>query len=131
MGQAPLTVLAALLVAYKFKKNVGLPTVGGAKEGAFSKISRIDFLGAGLLSTAIVSFLFAVDLLGDYTSMSTFPLIAMTSAFLILIVAFVVVEINKAKDPIYPIKLLLRRDVATAYLVTILQSGAQLAVCPL
>lgn len=128
LGQAPLTVLAALLVAYKFKKNVGLPTVGGAKEGAFSKISRIDFLGAGLLSTAIVSFLFAVDLLGDYTSMSTFPLIAMTSAFLILIVAFVVVEINKAKDPIYPIKLLLRRDVATAYLVTILQSGAQLAV---
>jgi MFS family permease len=130
LGQAPLTIFAALLVGWKFNKSVRLPVAGDGetKDEIRSKIGRIDFLGAILLSTAIVSFLFAVDLLGEHGSRSNFAFVAAACLFLILIIAFFLVEAKKAKDPIFPIKLLFRRDVVTAYLIMIFQTGAQLAV---
>jgi hypothetical protein len=93
-----------------------------------SKIRRVDFIGAALLSTAIVSFLFAVDFLAEHESGQTVKLVMATSVFFILILAFLVVEAKYIKEPIFPPKLVLRRDVATTYSINIFQSAAQMEV---
>jgi MFS family permease len=130
LGQVPLTIVALLLVVWKLKKNIGLP--GGepvkANRKVVSKIGRIDFIGAGLLSTAIISFLFAVDSLAEHESGQNIKLVVVAPAFLTLIVTFFVVETKYVREPIFPPKLILRRDVATTYLINTFQSGAQMAV---
>jgi MFS family permease len=130
LGQVPLTIVALLLVVWKLKKNIGLP--GGepvkANRKVVSKIGRIDFIGAGLLSTAIISFLFAVDSLAEHESRQNIKLVVVAPAFLTLIVTFFVVETKYVREPIFPPKLILRRDVATTYLINTFQSGAQMAV---
>ncbi|KAF8867335.1 MFS general substrate transporter [Acephala macrosclerotiorum] len=128
LGQVPLTIMAALLVAWKFKKNVGVPEVVMVDGQVPSKISRIDFIGAALLSTGIASFLFAVDFLAEHESEQNVKLVVSSSLFIVLIVAFLVVEANYVKEPIFPPKLMLRRDVATTYLINIFQSAAQMAI---
>jgi MFS family permease len=68
LGQVLLTISTALLVAWKFKKRIELP--GGeplnGNGKVRSRIGRVDCIGAILLSTGIVSFLFAVDFLGEH-----------------------------------------------------------------
>ena len=130
MGQVPLTILALLLVVWKFNKNIGLPDDEAVKVNGevVSKIGRIDFIGATLLSTATVSFLFAVDFLAEHESGQTVKLLVVASAFLTLIVTFFTVEAKYIREPIFPPKLILRRDVATTYLTNIFQSAAQMAV---
>lgn len=127
--QVPITVLAAMLVAWKFKKNVGSSALGNTgEEKLLAKVRRIDFVGAGLLSAAIISFLFAVDLLGEHTPGKTHTLIGVSSVSVLLVVTFFVLEARNVKDPIFPIRLLAKRDVATSYLISIFQTSAQLAV---
>lgn len=115
--QVPITLLATLLVGCKFGNGVGGSNLSEYdEESLLSKIRRIDFLGAGLLSTAIISFLFAVDLLGEHKPGNHLALIGTSSLSVILITAFFMVEARNMKDPIFPIKLLAKRDVATSYL---------------
>jgi MFS family permease len=130
LGQVPLTIFASLLIAWKFKKTIGLPDgeLITANKREISKIKRIDFIGAALLSTAIVSFLFSVDFLAEHESGQTLKLIVTTSGFFSLILIFIIVEVKYIKEPIFPPMLVLRRDVATTYLINIFQSGAQMAV---
>jgi MFS family permease len=130
LGQVPLTIFASLLIAWKFKKTIGLPNgeLITANKKEISKIKRIDFIRAALLSTAIVSFLFSVDFLAEHESGQTLKLIVTTSSFFILILTFIIVEAKYIKEPIFSPKLVLRRDVATTYLINIFQSGAQMAV---
>jgi MFS family permease len=130
LGQVPLTIFASLLIVWKFKNTIGLPDgeLVTANRKEISKIRRIDFIGAALLSTAIISFLFSVDFLAEHESGQTPKLIVTTSGFFILILTFIVVEVKYIKEPIFPPKLVLRRDVATTYLINIFQSAAQMAV---
>ena len=130
MGQVPLTLLALLLVAWKFKKSVRLPGSESVKENGvvISRIRRIDFIGATLLSTGIISLLFAVDILAEHKSGQTVKLAVATSSSFVLIISFLFIEVGHVKEPIFPPKLLLRRDVATTYSICLLQSAAQMGV---
>jgi hypothetical protein len=130
LGQVPLTILAAVLVGSKLKNTTGPPAaapVNGNKKTP-SKIGRIDFLGAGLLSTAIIAFLFLVDVIGEHDPSQNLKLALLVSLSLFLILAFVVAEAKLAREPIFPLNLILRRDVATTYAIILFQSSAQLAV---
>jgi hypothetical protein len=102
-----------------------------ANRKEISTIRRIDFIGVALLSTAIVSFLFSVDFLAEQEWGQTPKLIMTTSSFFILILTFIIVEAKYIRVPIPPPpppKLVLRRDVATTYLINIFQSAAQMKV---
>jgi hypothetical protein len=113
----------------KFKKNVGLPDGGPVKVNGIiiERVGRIDFIGATLLSTGIVSFLFAVDFLAEGESGQTIKLVVAIFLFIVLILAFFV-EAKYTREPVFSPKLLLRRDVATTYLINIFQSAAQMTV---
>lgn len=130
LGQVPLIVAGALLIAWKFKSDGGSIREDLIKPNGKppSKIRRIDFLGAALLSSAIISFLFAVDAFADHASEQRTKLALICSAFVVLILSFLVVEAKHAREPIFPPKLILKRDVATTYTITLFQSAAQLAM---
>ncbi|CZR61052.1 related to multidrug resistance protein fnx1 [Phialocephala subalpina] len=123
-----LTIFAALLVALKFKKNVSLPNVVMVNGKVPSRIGKVDFIGAALLSTGIVSFLFAVDFVVEHESEQNTKLAVTASLFLVLTIAFLDVEANYTKEPIFPPRLMSRRDVATTYLINMFQSAIMFSV---
>ncbi|KAN0099263.1 MFS general substrate transporter [Hyaloscypha variabilis] len=90
LGQVPLTLLALSLVAWKFKKTIGLPQGGPVKENGI-----VLFLPLCSSSSFLDSSSLRQDMLGSLS---------------------------------FPPKLLLRRDVATTYLINIFQSAPQMAI---
>jgi hypothetical protein len=117
-------------IATRFNKTVELPNGEPVKENGvvIPRIRRIDFIGATFLSTGSVSFLFAVDILAEHKSGQTVKLAIAISASVLLILSFFFMEAKHVKEPVFPPKLLLRRDVATTYSISLLQSAAQIAV---
>jgi hypothetical protein len=68
-----------------------------------------------------------VGFLGEHKSWSSPSLLKSNARFIIIILGFFV-EANSVREPTFPPKLLLRRDVTTTYLINIFQSAAQMAV---
>ncbi|KAE8450081.1 hypothetical protein EG329_006862 [Mollisiaceae sp. DMI_Dod_QoI] len=125
-GQGPLLTIAIILVAFK------LPSFAHDREepikGQPSKLRRVDFVGAVLLGSTIVSLLGALSLGGQ-----TFPwghplVIGLFVGSVILGVFFVLYELKYAFEPIFPPALVIQRDVATSYLIQALQGAAQVAM---
>lgn len=88
-------------------------------------------MGAVLLAGAVVCFMLVLDLGGQklpWKGPAVLTLIAL-SAFLGIL--FVLVEAYWAKEPVFPIRLMLHRDVLISYLIAGLQIGAQTGVSPL
>jgi hypothetical protein len=125
IGQCPPTLLAALLVRWK------LPSPRAPQESAESpaeKLERIDFLGSGLLSTTIICFLLVLDLGGQKMPWNSALVLVLASLSLVLGLSFLLVEGYWAKEPVFPLRLLIHRDVLTAYLIAGIQTAAQLGV---
>jgi hypothetical protein len=113
------------LVAWKLK----IPTQEAElKESQFSKIMRIDFLGAFLLSTSIVWGLLVLDLVAQQISWLDLRILALFGASLVTGICFLLIEAFWATEPIFPLRLLLNRDVVTSYINLGFQSAAQMAV---
>ena len=126
MGQAPLAVLAFFVVLWKLNEPIAKTHETTPGPRVPSKLGRVDFIGAFLISGTIVMFLFAVDLAAQD---STMPLFLSTVAVAIVLAAsFLTYEAKLAQEPIFPPLLLLQRDVATTYSINMLQSAAQLAM---
>ena len=126
-SQCPLALISIILVAWKLD-NPDRSQPGHITGTTFGKLRRIDFIGSASLALTILGFLMALDLGGQKYPWSH-PLIWMlfaSSAFLGLL--FFLVEAHWAKEPIFPLRLLVHGDVVTAYLVACLQTGAQYAV---
>jgi riboflavin transporter FmnP len=119
-------VLAIMLVALK------LPSVSTTDEtpnkGQRSKLRRIDFVGAFMLAIATVSFLLALSLGGHKLSWFHPFVIGLLIGSILLGIVFITYEVNYAFEPIFPPRLLVKRDVATPYAIILLQTAAQLAV---
>ncbi|KAL8807167.1 MAG: hypothetical protein Q9182_000849 [Xanthomendoza sp. 2 TL-2023] len=123
--QCPLTVTAILLVAWKLD---GTPILEGRKTTTREKLGRIDFLGSISLALTIVGFLLILDLGGQKLPWGH-PLIwIIFAAASFSSVAFVLIEAFVAQEPIFPLRLLVHRDVILAYLVTCLLGAAQFGV---
>jgi hypothetical protein len=99
------------------------------KEVVISKLGRIDFIGAILISSIIVSLLLAVDLPGQGKPWTSPLVLSLIAACLVLSITFLLFEARFAKEPIFPPRLLIKRGVVTAYSISALLTAAQLAVC--
>jgi hypothetical protein len=101
------------------------------KEVRASKLARVDFLGSVTLAATIVSLLLPLELGGEKMSW-THPIIAVCLiSALVFGLAFVATELYWAAEPIFPLFLLARRDVVTAYLGVGSQVAAQISVSPI
>jgi len=124
-GQCPPTLLALSLVAWKLE----IPSLATAStQSALSKLRRVDFLGAIFLSISIVCGLLVLDLGGQRMPWTDPKILLLLGASVMTLNIFVLVEAAWAKEPIFPLRLLLNRDVITSYVNLGFQTGAQGAV---
>jgi hypothetical protein len=95
-----------------------------------SKLKRIDFSGSISLALANVSLLLFLDRLrGNPENLfrDLFTMLPM-STWLGFLAIFLVVEGFWAREPIIPLRLLVKRNVVSSYAIQFLQTGAQMAV---
>lgn len=113
------------LVAWKLE----IPTEEAElTKSQFSKLMRIDFLGAFLLSTSIVWGLLVLDLGGQKIPWLDVRILTLFGASLVTGICFLLVEAFWATEPVFPLRLLLNRDVVASYINLGSQSAAQMAV---
>ncbi|KAL5313521.1 hypothetical protein ACEPPN_017941 [Leptodophora sp. 'Broadleaf-Isolate-01'] len=122
LGQCPPTILALALVVWKL--DISLKE-DGPRQSHLSKLKRIDFLGATFLSLSIVCGLLVLDLGGQRMPWTDPMVLGLFSASTASLSLFVLVEGFFAKEPIFPLRLLLSRDVITSYINLCFQTGAQ------
>ena len=92
------------------------------------KVHRIDFAGSISLAVTITGFLLVLDLGGQKLPW-THPLIRIIfAAASVSGIAFALIEAFVAREPVFPLRLLVHRDVVTTYLVAALQVAAQFGV---
>ncbi|EKG18363.1 Major facilitator superfamily [Macrophomina phaseolina MS6] len=107
--QTPLAVLAGIVLFLSIPSHLGAGK--GDARSLKQKLSQIDYIGAATLTGAITALL--ISLSGP--SILLIPLIIS----LILIPAFVLIELYLARDPIIPITLLKSRGTALTCLATL------------
>jgi MFS family permease len=125
LAQCPPTILALVLVAWKLKIS-SLTTA--STQSALSKLQRVDFLGAIFLSVSIVCGLLVLDLGGQRMPWTDPKILLLLGSSVMALNIFVLIEAAWAKEPIFPLRLLLNRDVITSYVNLAFQTGAQGAV---
>ncbi|RTE77128.1 hypothetical protein BHE90_008383 [Fusarium euwallaceae] len=127
-GQAPLTVLAMLLVALNLKapqKSQG--SEDATKSSLASKLGRIDFAGALFMSVTILSFLLVIDIGGEKVPWTSILIYLLGGIGLLSGLLFVMVE-SRAAEPIFPLHLLSSRAVLTPYVIITIQNASQVAL---
>lgn len=124
IGEGPLVLVAFLLVAYKLPSTNTPALVNGQP----SKLRRVDFAGAFMLTGTIVALLGALSIGGQSLPWSHPIVIALAIGSLVLGAVFVVFELNYALEPIFSPTLVIKRDVAIPYAIMALQIAAQLAM---
>ncbi|CZR61827.1 related to multidrug resistance protein [Phialocephala subalpina] len=126
LGQAPPTILARVLVAWKLQPSHCQDDSKGHSH--VSKLRRIDFLGATLLSVSIVCGLLVLELSGKRMPFTHPTILSLLGASIITGNLFLLVEAFWAKEPIFPLRLMLNRDVVASYINLGFQTGAQMAM---
>jgi hypothetical protein len=123
IGQCPLLLLSIVLVWWRLEEpqqNIDL------KQSIWTKLKRIDFVGAFFMSAAILACITAFDL--GSKKASTSVLASLISVGLTAGVFFVLTEKFWAKEPIFPLELLAKDAVITSYTIIFIQTGIQVAV---
>lgn len=106
LAQVPLVVISGVLVWFL----VDVP----AKKSEKSKLSRVDFLGAGTIVLTLVLLLLGLNSGGNVVPWRH-PLVLVTLPLsLVALLAFIYIEANIASEPVIPVRLLLHRTVAAA-----------------
>lgn len=117
--------IAILLVAWRLEVP---KREGHVEESHWAKLKRVDFIGSAFLSGSIVALLLALNFFSSAKSWSDFVPFLSLLIGAILIVTFCLVEKYWAKEPIFPLELLAKRDTCSSYLILGCQLAAQLAV---
>ncbi|KAL8827654.1 MAG: hypothetical protein Q9170_006930, partial [Blastenia crenularia] len=125
--QCPMIGLVASLIAWKLPTTTPNPPSSPTKSSA-KKSSRIDISGSILLFCTIASLLLVLDLGGKKLSLDSPLLIGLICATISLAIFFVLVEGYWAREPVFPLRLAVNRDVATAYGTAALQLAAEFGV---
>jgi hypothetical protein len=94
------------------------------------KLMRIDFLGAFLMCAMIVTFLLPLSMGGVQIPWAHPAVGSLFGMSAVLAILFGYVEMKVAKEPIFPLYLLGRRDVILPYAILALQNIAQTFVSP-
>ncbi|PYI11253.1 efflux pump antibiotic resistance protein [Aspergillus sclerotiicarbonarius CBS 121057] len=117
--QGPLSAVAALLVIWKLKLTSPVTE---------KNIRRVDLLGTFLLAIGIITTTVVLDQAGQsfaWASLST-AILATTSVS--AFVAFVLVELYVAPEPIFELRILRKPNVTPSYLIGALQISAQVGM---
>lgn len=122
--------MAIGLIALKLDHDQDQSLPFDVKSSSHSKLRRIDFLGSIALALTIVGFLLFLHLGGQELPWNHPVLWLILAASVILGLLFLFNEGYIAKEPIFPLRLLVHRDVVTSYLVLAFQSAAQYGVQP-
>lgn len=116
-----------MLVALKLDhQDRSLPV--DVKSPSQSKLRRIDFLGSISLALTIVGFLLVLDLGGQKVPWGHPAIWILLTSSVTLGLLFLFIEGYVAREPIFPLQLLVHRAVVTTYLVGALQAAAQYGV---
>jgi hypothetical protein len=103
-------------------------TGGDQETSIWTKIKRVDFLGAIALSVTLLAALIVLDLGGQQYAFSHPLIIAGVILACVSAVAFYLVETYVANEPIFPPRLLGNFVVVTSYNMLSMQNIAQTAV---
>ncbi|KAI9692323.1 MAG: hypothetical protein M1822_006554 [Bathelium mastoideum] len=125
VGQAPLisvAIILSLVLVPASQPNLDANDNQGSKR---SRLARIDFLGALFLALTVLAFLVPLGLGGEKVPWSHPLVISCFGLCLVFGCLFVVTEKYWATEPIFPLHLLRKRAVVTAYLALALQITAQ------
>ncbi|PWY78349.1 multidrug resistance protein Fnx1 [Aspergillus heteromorphus CBS 117.55] len=117
--QGPLSAAAALLVVWKL--SLASPTEG-------KSIRRVDFLGSFLLAIGILTATIILDQAGRAFAWASLNTAILTSISVSAFVAFIIVELYVAAEPIFELRILRRPNVAPSYLIGSLQISAQVGM---
>lgn len=119
--------MAIALVAVKLAhQDRSVPA--DVKSLSQSKLRRVDFLGSISLALTIVGFLLVLDLGGQKFPWGHPAIWILLTLSVALGLLFLLIEGKVAREPIFPLQLLVHRDVMTACLVSALQAAAQVGV---
>ncbi|KAI4854607.1 MFS general substrate transporter [Aureobasidium sp. EXF-8845] len=123
IGQCPLLLLSIVLVWWRLgepHRTIEL------KQSIWTKLKRIDFIGAFFMSAAILACITAFDL-GSKRA-NTPVLVSLIAVGVTAGIFFVLTEKFWAKEPIFPLELLGKDAVITSYTIIFIQTGIQVAL---
>ncbi|THZ79545.1 MFS general substrate transporter [Aureobasidium pullulans] len=123
IGQCPLLLLSIVLVWWKLEEPQHEVEL---KQSVWTKLKRIDFIGAFFMSVAILACITAFDLGSKKANTSvliTLVVIGVSAGAL-----FALTEKFWAKEPIFPLELLGQHAVITSYSIIFIQTGIQVAL---
>ncbi|KAF2434070.1 major facilitator superfamily transporter [Tothia fuscella] len=123
--QCPLLAVAAILAWFLVPHK---DHTGKQEKSILARLARIDFIGAGLLATAITTLMMAVELLGQRLRWNHPILLGLVAASTVSGVLFLATEAYWAPEPVFPLHLLKKRDVVCSYLMLGMQVAAQLGL---
>ena len=118
--QIPFVAASAVAVAFLVKIPV--------KDTGKNRLLRIDFPGALLLVTALILLLLGIDLGGNHLGWKHPAVLVCLPLSAVVLVIFVWVEANIAKEPIIPVRLITRQTVWAACLCTLLYNTVTLSI---
>jgi len=95
-----------------------------------SRLRRIDFLGSVSIALANMSLLLFLDQIQKHPGnfIHNLPKISALSSCIGFVFVFVGVEAYWAREPILPLRLLVKRNVISAYGIQLFQTASQMAV---
>ncbi|KAF2226539.1 MFS multidrug transporter-like protein [Elsinoe ampelina] len=100
--QSPISVFCGILILFIIPKDFGTKAQQASDETMLKRLAGQDYLGAATLTLSIVLMLLAIS---SPTRIPIWPIILS----LIILAAFVVIEVYYASEPIIPISLLRSR----------------------
>ena len=125
-GQSPLLMVAVILSWILVP--AGQPEPTGDHQKQRSRLARVDFLGILFLALTVIAFLMPLTL-GSLDIPWNHPLmIAPLGCCIVFGCLFVATEKHWATEPVFPLHLLRKRAVVTAYLAYLYQILAQTAM---
>ena len=111
--------MAALLVLWKLKLTSPVTE---------KSIRRVDFLGTSLLAIGIITTTVVLDQAGRSFAWASLSTAILTATGVSAFVAFVLVELYVAPEPIFELRILRKPNVTPSYLIGALQITAQVGM---
>lgn len=105
-----------------------MESVADEEINTLTKLSRVDFLGAAILASLILSLLLPMELGGNEVNWAHPLIFCLFGAAALFLMLFVLVENYWAKEPILDLVLFTQRDATLSYLIMAFQSAAQFGV---
>ncbi|KAJ4372895.1 hypothetical protein N0V83_003186 [Neocucurbitaria cava] len=125
LGQVPLASIAIILIAIVLPSRVQ-HHLDDRPQG--SRLARIDFVGATLMTLSILGLLIPLEIGGDRVPWTSPIITILVTGSAVFGALFLATEAWVAKEPIIPLPLLRQRGVVVSSFVMIFQSAAQIGL---